>query len=132
MSENSSQLTKLSTTGCLCPGDVVTYKCTTVKVTTMIWRGSVFSVLCPRDVQELVVVYQDITFQDSGYIASCNGGAIRASSVRAETESADLVYSSQLNVTLTSDMIGKSIKCFVDDGTSEIIIDSLNIKDGII
>ena len=56
--------------------------------------------------------------------------SVHASSVRVETESADLIYLSQLNVTLTSEVIGKSIECVVDDGTSEIIVGSLNITEG--
>ena len=134
MSDNSSQLTKISTTGCLCPGDVVTYECTTAEgrgAIATVWRGSIFSVLCPRDVQEFVVLYGDNTFQD-GYNLSCNGEAIFSSSSRVETESADLVYLSQLNVTLTSDVIGKSIECVVDDGMREIIVGSLNITEGTI
>ena len=118
--------------GYLCPGDVVTYiyECTTAEgggATATVWRGSIFSVLCPRDVQEFVVLYGDY---DGYNILSCNGGAIRASSLRVETESADLIYLSQLNVTLTSEVIGKSIECAVDDGMREIIIGSLNITEG--
>ena len=114
---------------CLCPGDVVTYECTVVGdyggIT--IWMGDFFSCLADSQVIELVHS-QLITNRPEGKAfnaRTCNDGNIVGRIVRVENGR----YISQLNVTLTSDIVGKSIECAYDNGTV-YRIGSLNLTTG--
>ena len=114
---------------CLCPGDVVTYECTVVGdyggIT--IWMGDFFRCLANSRVIELVH-NQLITNRPEGEAfnaRTCNDGNIVGRIVRVENGR----YISQLNVTLTSDIVGKSIECAYDNGTV-YRIGSLNLTTG--
>ena len=117
--------------GCVCPGDVVTYECTVIGRTTTVWRGS--AVHCTESNNEVVFLLNEHNDHTSsgGIYRSCKNGNSQGRIVRVENDSISLVnYTSQLNITLTSDLVNQSIECVDDDGSSETVIGSANITEG--
>ena len=80
-----------------------------------VWRGSAFN--CNSSDNEIFL-------HDSGHgnrleksITSCNNGAIVGQIVEIENGS----YASQLDVTISSDVIGKSVECAFQNSTDEVL-----------
>ena len=101
---------------CICSGDTVTYECTVVGDNggITVWMGDFFR--CPNSKREIGLLHSDFTSVQGGgaySIWTCNNGNVVERIVRAENGR----YTSQLNVTLTSDIIGQSIECAYDNGT---------------
>ena len=118
----------VSMNDCICSGDIVTYECTVVgdngEIT--VWMGDFFH--CPNRKREILLVHSDFTSVQRGGVYStriCNNGNVVGRIVRAENG----CYTSQLNVTLTSDIIGQSIACAYDNGTIHSV-GSLSITAG--
>ena len=86
---------------CSCPNDVLTYTCTVVGGVATVWSGSAF------DCQTGGIVLRHIDFGSSGTSGSCNNGAIVGQSV----EVVDDCYTSQLVITLSSEINNKTIQC---------------------
>ena len=102
--------------GCICSGDTVTYECTVVGDNggITVWMGDFFR--CPNGRREIGLLHSDfISGQGGGEYSAriCNNGNVVGRIVGAENG----YYTSQLNVTLTSDIIGQSIACAYDNGT---------------
>ena len=86
-----------------------------------VWRGSALDSDYCR-IQEIVLLRDDYSTED-GIHESC-GDSIEAKTLRVENGS----YISQLNITVMSDIIGKSIECAYDDNGGNITsVGSLNI-----
>ena len=98
--------------GCACFNETITYECTIkggINGAT-VWHGSAFN--CSGN--DINILHSSI---GSG-IGTCNNGAIVAQMLRAT----DGFYTSQLNVTISSDMIGKSVGCaYIDEQTTSRI-----------
>ena len=77
---------------------------------TTVWQGTAFSG-CNND--EIALIHNRFGGV-SGASGVCNSGAITGWSVRVENNSS---YISQLEVTVTAEMIGKNIVCNRDNGT---------------
>ena len=75
-----------------------------------IWSGPVFSLNCLDC--DLILLHNRFP-SPNGTSSVCNNGAIVARSVYVKGNN----YTSQLNVTLTSDTAGKTISCLHDNGT---------------
>lgn len=123
-----------SADGCVCPGDVVTYECTVFGgvAGVTIWRGNGFN--CPRSNNEMILphsywYYMYTWSRDVHW--SCDNGHILGTIVRVENNSISFSYTSQLNITLTSDLINTSIECVHDNGMSETVVGSTVITGGI-
>lgn len=119
--------------GCLCPGDVVMYECIvneTANIASIIWKGSALS--CPNTKNEIQLPLNNdrspLSNLSQNYedVRSCNDGGITGKIIREENDTS----CSQLNVTLTDKIAGKSIKCAYDNGQSETIVGSLSLPDG--
>ena len=111
---------------CICPGDTVTYECTVIGDTGgfTLWMGDFFRCSSGNKVIELI----HHQFIQGGGIPNariCNNGNIAGRLIRIENGS----YISQLNVTLTSDIVGRSIECAYDNGTIHPVA-SLNLTTG--
>ena len=104
MSNSVASNELLSPTGAACPGDVLTYTCTVVGSGNTIWSGSAFD--CDTKMNEIILRHSQ--FASSGTSGNCNDGAIRTQSIGVVNNNC---YFSQLNVTVTSDMNGKTIQC---------------------
>ena len=86
-----------------------------------VWQGTALD--CGSKNNELLLLHRRFTLE-GGTSEECNNGDIVGESLRVEGNS----YTSRLNVTLTSDMIGRSIACVVDTGTTSTVIGSLLIE----
>ena len=120
---------KVSTSnGCVCPDDILTYECTIVGDIggITLWMGDFFH--CPSGRQEIQLLHSDFTNRrgrEAYNTQICNDGNIVGRIVKAENGS----YTSQLNATLTSDIVGKAINCSYDNGTVHRV-GTLNITEG--
>ena len=97
--------------GCVYPGDLLTYECTVMGLPgeATVWTGSAFN--CASSSNEIVLLHRPI-ISDNVYYSTCNGAIVaRILSVEGNN------FTSQLNVTVTSEIIGKTIECLHDDGT---------------
>ena len=87
---------------------------------TTVWTGSAFD--CTGG--EISLLHYLYNFSSLSYPRAygvCNKGSIVARSLRVEN---DIYFISQLNISVSADVIGKSIECIYDDGnthTSELI-----------
>ena len=92
------------TRGCICPGDTLVYKCTVLRGLATIWTGSAFN--CSHSANELYLLENSINYNP------CNNGVIVANVIDREERS----YTSQLIVTVTSDIVGETVECHHYDG----------------
>lgn len=91
------------------------------------WQGSVLE--CGSSSNEILISHSQFT-TDSG---SCNNNAIVARGVNViDTGNNTLCFSSQLNITVTSDMRNKTIECIHDHagGSTRIGASSLVFTTG--
>ena len=100
------------TNGCACPGDTLTYKCSVMGEPggATVWFGNAFN--CESN--ESVLFHRRFT-ELGGTLDVCNNGAIVAQSLSVNGN----MYTSQLNVTLTSGIAGKTIMCTHDPLTGQ-------------
>ena len=92
---------------------------------TTVWSGSAFD-CSGGEITLLHSFYAERTVSHA--YGECNNGSIVAQSLRVE----NMCYISQLNITVGTDMIGKSIECNYDDGNTETsqLVGALNINTG--
>ena len=92
--------------GCVCPGDILTYECTVMGQyrDSTIWTGTVFR-SC-----EITLLHHRFP---NGIFGVCNKGAIVALSVSVKGN----LYTSQLSVLVTPEIVGSSIECLHDNGS---------------
>ena len=104
-----------------CPGDALTYECTVIgrRVGSTVWRGSAFN--CTN----VEIVLQHKHFTSENGVHACNNGLITVQILTVDEE--QRVYTSQLSVNVTDDLIGKSIECVHDNVSNSTIVGSLNI-----
>lgn len=83
-----------------------------------IWKGDIFD--CPAN--EIRLLHDRFTREQR----ECNGGSIIGRGVKVENNQ----YSSQLNIILDENMVGKAIECYYEAAESgnPILIDSLTIN----
>ena len=108
----------VSSSRCLCPGDTISYECTVtgIEAESTVWTGS--HVGC-GGVAEIILFHRHF-HQGTGNI---HRNSIVARSLSVEGNN----YTSQLNDTVTSDTVGKTIVCFHDNGTHATFIFSSKI-----
>ena len=107
--------------GCMCPGCTLTYECMVVGRPRGItlWQGSAFDNCQGREISLLHHRFGTSVHQ------TCNNGSIVA--VGREFDAVNGFYTSQLNITVTCTMIGKTVECIHDDIQNITTVDSLNI-----
>ena len=89
---------------CVCPDDVLPYKCTVMGRGVTIWLGTAFN--CSSSNHEITLLHNRFSSPEGDY-GSCNNGAIVGQSLGIEGNN----YTSQLNVTITPDTAGMTIMC---------------------
>ncbi len=97
----------VSISQCDCLDQTLIYECTVTgdPEGATVWTGTVLN--CPSD--ELVLLHRRFTEPD-GAIRNCNSGATVAQSLYIQGS----LYTSQLNITVTHNVAGKTIMCFYD------------------
>ena len=125
------QLIQVSTKSdrCLCPGDVVIYECTVSgeegdTAATFVWRGGAFN--CKHSPNQITLL-NNRNSSSENFSHSCNKGDIIGKNIRVENTSYGFSYTSQLLVTLTSDLVNSWIECVYDNGLNEALVGSLNV-----
>ena len=111
---------------CICPGYDMTFAECTVKGRSgrpgdaTVWRGSAFD--CSSANNEIALIHSLFGSKSSTVAAGeCNSGSIHAHSVRVEGN----CYTSQLYITVTTNMIGKTVECVYDNTSIESVIGTL-------
>ena len=106
----------------ICPGDVLSFKCTAHGGTGTIWQGSIFDCTDRAMPNEIILLHGNhSTFVQQRKI--CNNGTIVVQGIYAINNS----FTSQLNITVSIDMFGKTIECIQARG-SEISVGSYVIN----
>jgi hypothetical protein len=113
--ENAAKFVQI--TSCTCLGYVVTYECTVRSGLATVWRGGVFN--CPSSSNEVYLLESTVNS------VTCNNEMITGRVVR--TDEASGFYTSQVSITIGSNLIGKNISCVEDDGSTTEIIGSATI-----
>ena len=105
---------------CFCPRDVLTYECTVEGGIATVWSGSALG--CTSSNNEIVLLHSRYKSNESSKDVKECGKAV-AVGVRVENN----IYTSQLNLTISSDMFGKEIICTEDTGneTQEIGVQTI-------
>ena len=94
----------------------------------IVWRGGAFN--CKQSKNEIILLYNS----PQNVSKSCNDGDIIGRSVIVENTSNvnGSNYTSQLHVSLTSDLVNSRIECIRDNGNEEARIGSLNVTAGML
>ena len=91
--------------GVACPGNVLTYECDITGPGNTIWNGTAF--YCPSKSNEIILRHSQFS-TESGTSGSCNDRtSIEVRSVGVTNS----CFSSQLNITVTSDLKNRTIRC---------------------
>lgn len=98
----------------------MTYECTVVGGQLTVWTGNAF--ICPSDNDEVALLHSRFN-SAYGTNRSCNNGTIVGQSLSVEGNN----YTSQLNITVTPDIAGKTVMCSSDNGETTMLIFSLII-----
>ena len=98
------------TSGCACPGDSMTFECNNIGIGTTVFRGSAFD--CESSGNTISLLHSRF-HSPNGTNGTCNNGAIVGQSLNVEGN----CYTSQLHVTISLDLLGKTIECVHDNGT---------------
>ena len=87
---------------CICLNGDISYTCVVNGPGFTIWRGSAFE--CSAQLNRILLRHASF---ESGTMGLCNDGAIVGRSLAVS----DGVYTSQLTVSVTSNLIGRIIEC---------------------
>lgn len=100
------------TNDCICQGDTLTFNCVFMGTPggSTVWTGTAFQ--CP-DTQDAITLLHSrfMSPEFTSKVYMCNNGAIVARILGVEGS----YYSSQLNITVTSYMAGKTVMCLQID-----------------
>ena len=108
-SEPNNSFSLVSSDCTACPDYTLTYECTVDSAGPggiVIWKGSAFD--CPYTVNSIILVLSTLFMSSESHetmLLSCNKGAITGWSIGWENNS----FTSRLNVSVTSDVIGKML-----------------------
>ena len=99
----SGQFIKIS--DCTCPEDIITYNCIISGPGFTIWQGNAFDCLSQGD----VIPWSHTSFGNNiNATKQCSGGAIVGREVGVSEGN---IYTSQLSVTASSNLIGRTVEC---------------------
>lgn len=109
---------------CVCPGGKLTFTCTINEGGTTLWTGTAFT---GCSLNEILLRHSQFS-EPGGAFGRCNNGAITGRSIGVIDE----CYSSMLNVTVSSDFNGETIRCNHDGNgvTRTIGVSTLNVVTG--
>ena len=99
---------------CICPGSLINYQCSIAGGGTTVWRGT--AIQCSGLNKHIPLRHSNFNASEKPY-GECNNGAITARAIGA----VDNRYISQLNVTVSRELINKTVECVYDGGTEEVV-----------
>ena len=100
----------MTTSGCACPGDNMTFECSVAGPVATVFQGSAFD--CENSGNTINLLHSRF-HSTNGTNGTCNNGAIVGQSLNVEGN----CYASQLHVIISLDLLGKTIECVHDNGT---------------
>ena len=98
----------------------MTFECSVMHRSSTVWNGTAFH--CANSGNAIILLHSRFN-DEGGTHATCNNGAIKGWSLRI----AGRTYTSQLVVSVSSEMIGESIVCTADDGTDATPVGRVNL-----
>ena len=113
---------------CTCPGDQLILKCTVTsgKAGTTIFRKiPSFTDCSVTDTTEQEIVLLHSKFNDNIAAITCNNNSIVGRSLKIENGSR---YASQLQVTISSELVGGIIECLHDNGIAISLVGNITIN----
>ena len=118
------------TNECACPGHTLVLECTVTSTSEggiTVWNSAFFHNCGDDKKPEITLLHNRYHNQSEGALNSvaCNNGSIIGRRLSVDPE--NITYTSQLTVTVNSNMIGKTISCEYDDGTM-IITNASSIR----
>ena len=102
---------------CTCEGHVQIYECRVTGNGATIWKGTALD--CHSSTNEIVILPSDSVNRS----ITCNNGKIVGRLVRHENDS----YVSQLSVSVSSEVTGRSISCYHEVGVDTLEIGTLHL-----
>lgn len=99
---------------CACVGQNYTYQCSVNGGDLTVWSGSVIEVGC-----EIILFHNQYESMSSAS-GVCNNGAVSGRSIEVVNSS----YTSELTIRVSNNLDGRIVKCLVDDGIEETLINS--------
>lgn len=100
--------------GNICPGDYLSFECTVYGETGTAWQANIVN--CENGTLDEIILLHNLNY--STQIRICNNGTIVVQGIQFNAENNS--YTSQLNITVTSDMAGKTIECSSSDSDTPI------------
>ena len=100
---------------CTCPGDVLTYTCTVVGGGATLWSGTAFS--CSNTRNEILLRHSRFSVE-GGAFGDCTNGDLVGRSLSVQ----DNCYTSQLNVTVSLGLNGRTVECTNDIMSTEMAV----------
>ena len=98
--------------GYVCYGQILTYQCTACGGVATVWRGTAFE--CEDAANQISLPH----FNFALTTGECTSGDIMAYGVHA----ANGCYTSNINITMSHNVLGKEIQCTLDDGSSQTLL----------
>ena len=103
----------MGVSGNICPGDYLSFECTVYGETGTAWQGNIVN--CEKGTpNEITLLHNNYSTQ----MRICNNGTIVVQGIQFNAENNS--YTSQLNITVTSDMAGKTIECSGSESVTPI------------
>ena len=112
---------------CVCPGDQLTYECSSFGGVATVWHGSAFSNCNGQDNNELILRHSRFnvlgTTSSATAALDCNGQTLVASSIGVINDT----FTSQLTVNATIDTSNKTIQCDREEANGTRILVGMSI-----
>ena len=116
--ENAAKFVQI--TSCTCLGHVVTYECTIMRGLGTVWRGNAFD--CASSDNEIYLLESHFNSSERSSIMHMQQWDMITGRINRIDGG---FYTSQLSVTVSSDLIGKNVSCAQSDGsTTDVLIGS--------
>jgi hypothetical protein len=119
----NEELIKISSDGgCVCPGSILTYRCTAVGVGSTQWTGTALN--CTN-----ALIFRHSRFSSETISGQCNNGAVVGRSLDVTT---DNCYVSELTVNISISLDNKTVQCIHNsqEGRNIIGTSSLTVLKG--
>lgn len=104
---------------------MLTFECQVTGGTSTVWTGTAF--MCTDNSNEIVLLHSRFNNESENAHGSCNNGNIVGEIIEVDGKN----YTSQLNVTFNSSLIGETVDCISDDGKSTLLVANYTITKGI-
>ena len=102
----------------------MTYTCSVVGGGNTIWKGSAFDCPSNSDSNNNQILLRHSGFgSETNSMGMCNNGDIIGEGIQV----IDTLFISELRVTVSSDVVGKQVACYHENGVSEILIGNSTI-----